>query len=83
MNKSIGVQAAETLNWTGLLTGIFIGGLAGFVTMMLFAPRSGKNTREQIWQRSAQLQGRAAETFDELVILSQFDHRKILAGTRA
>jgi gas vesicle protein len=83
MNKSLGVDAAKMRDFGGLLTGMFVGGLAGFVTMMLLAPHSGKITRERIWQTSTQLQGRASETFGELVILSQFDNRKILAGTRA
>ena len=42
----------------------------------------GKKTRSQIRQKSAELQDRATGTFDDLVALSHFDNRKILAGPR-
>jgi gas vesicle protein len=46
------------------------------------APQSGKKTRAQIEQESTKLQDRAADTYDDLVILSRFDNRKILTGTQ-
>jgi gas vesicle protein len=63
------------------LTGLLFGALAGFGTMMLLAPRSGKKTRAQIGLKSIELQDRATDTYDDLVTLSHFDNRKIL--TRA
>ncbi|HEY3311713.1 MAG TPA: YtxH domain-containing protein [Anaerolineales bacterium] len=64
----------------GLLTGLLIGALAGFGAMLLLAPRSGKNTRTRIMQKSTELQGRASDTFDDLLALTHYDDRQILAG---
>ena len=66
----------------GFSVGLLTGSLVGFGVMMLFAPRSGKMTRDQIGQKSMELQGRASGTYDGLVTLSHFDNRKILSGTR-
>jgi len=82
MENTIRTNAMKMRDATGLLTGLVIGGLAGFGTMMLLAPQSGKETRARIWQKSTELQDRASDTFDDLVILSQFDNRQILAGRR-
>jgi len=38
-----------------LLLGLLIGALAGVVTMLLFAPQSGKETRDQIEEKSIEL----------------------------
>lgn len=38
-----------------LLVGLLIGGLIGAVTMLLLAPKSGKDTRMQIKEKSLQL----------------------------
>jgi gas vesicle protein len=67
-------------NSIGFLTGLLIGGLAGFGTMMLFAPQSGKRTCIQIEQKSTELQDRAIDTFNDLAALSHFDTRKFLTG---
>jgi gas vesicle protein len=64
----------------GLLAGLLIGALAGFGAMLLLAPRSGRNTRARIMQKSTELQGRATDTFDDLLALSHYDDRQILAG---
>ena len=64
----------------GFLTGLLFGALAGFGTMLLLAPQSGKRTRFQIDQKSSELQDRTVDTFNELVALSHFDTRKILTG---
>ena len=66
----------------GLLTGFLIGGLAGFGAMMLLTPQSGKKTRIQIGEKSMELQDRATDTYDDLLILSRFDNRKILTGNQ-
>ena len=39
--------------------GILVGGLAGVVIMLLFAPRSGKDTRKQIHEKGIELRDRA------------------------
>jgi len=82
MNNSIRTNSVEISASAGLVAGLVLGGLVGFGTMMLFTPQSGKKARDQIGQRSAELQTRAVDTFDDIVVLSHFDNRKILAGTR-
>ena len=42
-------------NVWNVFLGMMIGGLAGAATMLLFAPQSGKQTREQIMIKSIQL----------------------------
>lgn len=64
------------------LTGLFFGALTGFGAMMLLTPQSGKKTRIQIGEKSIELQNRAADTYDDLVILSHYDNRKIETGTQ-
>jgi gas vesicle protein len=64
-----------------LITGLLIGGLAGFCTAILLAPRPGKITRSQIEQKSIQARKQAVDIYGELRFLSQFDERKILSGT--
>ena len=81
MKSSILTHTTRLRSFVSILAGIFIGGLAGIGAMILFAPRSGKETRTQIRVRSEKLQDRATETFDELIRLSQYDNRKILAVT--
>lgn len=82
MENTIRANGTESHNSAGLLTGLLIGGLTGFGAMMLLAPQSGKKTRDQIKQKSVELQTRTVNTFDDLVVLSHFDNRKILVGTR-
>jgi gas vesicle protein len=38
-----------------MLVGLFVGGLAGAAAMLLFAPRSGRQTRAQIEEKSIEL----------------------------
>ncbi len=83
MNNTIRTNAADLHDSMGLLSGLLIGGLAGFGAMLLLAPQSGRKTRARIGQKSMELQDRATDTFDDLVTLSHYDNRKILAGTRA
>jgi gas vesicle protein len=82
MNNAVRVNDTDKRNSVSLLTGLLFGALAGFGAMMLLAPQSGKKTRIQIGQESTKLQDRATDTYDDLVILSRFDNRKILTGTQ-
>jgi gas vesicle protein len=82
MENTVRTNGTELPDSVGLLTGLLIGGLAGFGAMLLLAPQSGKNTRAQIKQKSSELQGRATNTFDDLVALSHYDNRIILVETR-
>lgn len=82
MENTVRTNGTELHNSVGLLTGLLMGGLAGFGAMLILAPQSGKKTRAQIRQKRTDLQGRATDTYDDLVMLSHFDNREILAGRR-
>jgi gas vesicle protein len=82
MENAIRTQASTSYDSASLLTGLLIGGMVGFGAMMFLAPQSGRKTRDQIRQKSTELQARTFDTFDDLVVLSHFDNRKILSGTR-
>jgi gas vesicle protein len=47
------------------LAGFFMGGLIGIGVAMLFAPQSGEETREQIYQRSIELADIANQKVEE------------------
>jgi gas vesicle protein len=81
LDNAIRTNGKDISESVSLLTGLLIGGLAGFRAMMLLGRQSGKKTRAQIRQKSTELQDRATDTFDALVALSYFDNRNILAGT--
>jgi gas vesicle protein len=48
----------------GFLAGVFLGGLAGAVTMLLLAPKSGEETRAQIRQTGIELRDQATEAVE-------------------
>ena len=54
-------------NTKNVLIGMLIGGLAGAVMMLLFAPQSGKRTRAQIRQNSIQLRDRTTKNVKKAV----------------
>jgi len=50
-----------------VLTGLLIGGAIGAVTMWLFAPRSGEETRADIRNKALELRDRTTETVKDTV----------------
>ena len=82
MDNAIHTNNIDKRSSAGFLTGLLFGTLAGFGTMMLLAPKSGKKTRAQIGLKSIELQDRVTDTYDDLVTLSHFDNRKILTKTQ-
>jgi gas vesicle protein len=54
-------------NAASVVAGIVIGGLAGAGAALLFAPQSGRETREQIQQKTIELRDRTTETVDHAV----------------
>lgn len=82
MNNSSHPNGANWLNSAWVIRGLLVGGLVGFCTAILLAPRPGKITRSQIEQKSIQARKQAVDIYGELLLLSQFDERKILSGTR-
>ena len=51
----------ENHYWKGLVAGTIIGGLAGAVTALLLAPKSGKELRKDIAEKSQDLYDKAAD----------------------
>jgi gas vesicle protein len=49
------------------LAGLLVGSLAGAATMLLFAPQSGKDTRQQISQRATQLRDQTTSVLEDKV----------------
>jgi gas vesicle protein len=47
------------------LVGFIVGGLAGAVAALLFAPQSGEETRTLIKEKTIELRDKASETVDE------------------
>jgi gas vesicle protein len=82
MDNAVHTNDTDKLSSAGFLTGLLFGTLAGFGTMMLLAPKSGKKTRAQIGLKSIELHDRVTDTYDDLVTLSHFDNRKILTKTQ-
>jgi len=54
-------------NFLSVLAGIVVGSLVGAVTMILMAPRSGKETRDEIMEKGNQLRDRATELVEDTV----------------
>ena len=54
-------------NIFSVLAGLFVGGLAGAVTMLLFAPQSGEDTRMKIQKKGMELRDRTFETVEDIV----------------
>ena len=50
-----------------VLLGLVIGGLAGVVTMLLFAPQSGKQTRDQIEEKAIELRDQTTKNLKKAV----------------
>ena len=50
-----------------LLAGLLIGGLIGAVLGILYAPKSGKETRDEIVGKAKGLVGKAKEEYDKAI----------------
>jgi gas vesicle protein len=61
MTSNVEEHTYEMSNTKNVLFGLLIGGLAGAIAMLLFAPQSGKKTRAQIQLKSIQLRDQASD----------------------
>jgi gas vesicle protein len=66
-------------NTKNVLIGLLIGGLAGAIAMLLFAPQSGKRTRAQIQQESIQLRDRTTKKIRKAVKQVRSETNRITA----
>ena len=63
-----------------VFTGVLLGGLTGAITALLFAPRSGKETREQIQTKVTDVRDRAGVKLDSTVEQVRTRAQDIKAG---
>lgn len=64
MNKQTYDQESHQSQPRNFFTGLLIGSLAGAATMLLFAPQSGKATRQQIQQKTMELRDQTMATVE-------------------
>jgi len=69
-------------NIVGVLTGMLIGGLAGAVTVLLLAPQSGEETRQQIQEKGIELRDRTTEMMDDAMKQMRLERKKFTIGGR-
>ena len=73
----------HTANKTaGMLAGLLVGGLAGAITMLLLAPKSGKDTRMQIKEKGIELRDRTTEMVEDTVAQVRSNADKMAADGR-
>lgn len=75
-------ETTANKNILGVLAGVVIGGLAGAVTMLLLAPRSGKETRKQIGQKGIDLRDRTTEMVKDSMTQVRSTADRITVGGR-
>ena len=62
---------------SAVVAGLVIGGLAGAGAALLLAPQSGKETREQIQQKTVELRDQAAKKVEGAVSQVKTQHRRL------
>ncbi len=67
---------------TGMLAGVLVGSLAGALTMLLLAPRSGKDTRRQMKEKGIELRDRTTEMMEDSVAQVRSNANKMVADGR-
>ena len=81
MNENQEPQVHST-NIFSILAGILIGSLAGAVTMLLLAPRSGKDTRTQLMEKSIELRDRTAGVVEDTIAQVRSNANRITMSGR-
>jgi gas vesicle protein len=82
MENNIEEHAYDINNTKNVLIGLLIGGLAGAIAMLLFAPQSGKRTRAQIEHKSIQLRNRTTKNVKKAVAQVRSKTNSITAEVR-
>lgn len=81
MVKKIIVPESKS-NVFSIFAGILVGGLAGAVTMLLLAPKSGKDTRDQILEKGIELRERTTEIVQDAVQQVRLSTEKLTSSGR-
>ena len=68
-----------TNNTTGILAGVLVGGLAGAITMLLLAPKSGKDTRMQMMEKGIELRDQTTEMVEDTIAQVRLNADKMAA----
>ena len=69
-------------NLLGVLVGLVVGSLAGAAAMLLLAPQSGEDTRNQIQEKGIELRDRTAGMMEDAMAQVRLDRNKITMGGR-
>jgi len=73
----------ESTRVGGYLAAFAIGALIGTGTALLYAPRSGKETRKLLAKKGRELKGQAADALDEAKDFVEGKKAKIVAAVEA
>lgn len=63
-------------NILGVLTGMLVGAVAGAMTVLLFAPQSGEETRARIMEKGIELRSHATEMAEDAIAQMRSDGKK-------
>jgi gas vesicle protein len=66
MDKHTFEQGTNTKNPGGFFAGLFLGGVAGAVTALLLAPKSGEETRQQLQEQARKLSDQTTATVEDV-----------------
>ena len=69
-------------NFFSILVSLLVGGVAGAVTMLLLAPQSGKDTRNQLQEKGIELRDRTSEMMEDAVAQVRLNSNKIARDGR-
>lgn len=76
------VYRSPTHSTAGVMAGMLVGGLAGAVTMLLLAPKSGKDTRKQIQEKGIELRDRTTQLVENTVAQARTTANKVSVGLK-
>jgi gas vesicle protein len=65
-----------------ILAGVLVGSLAGALTMLLLAPQSGEDTRNQIKEKSIELRDRTTDMVEDAMEQVRLNRDKLTMGGR-
>lgn len=82
MENNIEELGHETHNTKNVFISLLIGGVAGALAMLLFAPQSGKQTRTQIQQKTIELRNHTTKDIKKAVAQVRSKTNRITAEVR-